>query len=45
VILDLRSEDEDGDEEWWDEEGRLGAIVPVRVELAGGDRRLLYLAW
>ncbi|GAA2690483.1 hypothetical protein GCM10010437_040010 [Actinoplanes palleronii] len=45
VILDLRSEDEDGDEEWWDEEGRLAAIVPVRAELAGGDRRLLYLAW
>ncbi|WP_185040059.1 hypothetical protein [Actinoplanes octamycinicus] len=45
VILDLRSEDEDGDEEWWDEEGRLAAIVPVREELAGGDRRLLYLAW
>jgi hypothetical protein len=45
VILDLRSEDEDGDEEWWDEDGRLAAIVPVRAELAGGDRRLLYLAW
>jgi hypothetical protein len=45
VILDLRSEDEDGDEEWWDEEGRLAAIVPVRAELGGGDRRLLYLAW
>ncbi len=45
VILDLCSEDEDGDEEWWDEEGRLAAIVPARAELAGGDRRLLYLAW
>ncbi|MEV0900392.1 hypothetical protein [Actinoplanes sp. NPDC049802] len=45
VILDLRSEDEDGDEEWWDEESRLAAIVPARAELAGGDRRLLYLAW
>ncbi|MCO8274681.1 hypothetical protein M1L60_29205 [Actinoplanes sp. TRM 88003] len=45
VILDFRSEDEGGDEEWWDEEGRLAAIVPVRAELAGGDRRLLYLAW
>ncbi|MFI5938501.1 hypothetical protein [Actinoplanes sp. NPDC051494] len=45
LILDLRSEDEEGDEEWWDEEGRLAAIVPVRAELAGGDRRLLYLAW
>ncbi|MBB4754122.1 hypothetical protein [Actinoplanes lobatus] len=45
VILDLRSEDEDGDEEGWDEEGRLAAIAPARAELAGGDRRLLYLAW
>jgi hypothetical protein len=45
VVLDLRSEDEDGDEEWWSEEGRLAAIVPARAELAGGDRRLLYLAW
>lgn len=45
VILDLHSEDEGGDEDWWDEEGRLAAIVPARAELAGGDRRLLYLAW
>ncbi|MEV0398090.1 hypothetical protein [Polymorphospora rubra] len=45
VILNLRTEDEDGDEEWWDEEGRLAAIVPARAELAGGDQRLLYLAW
>jgi hypothetical protein len=45
VILDLRSEDEDGDEQWWEEQGRLAAIVPAQAELAGGDRRLLYLAW
>jgi hypothetical protein len=45
VVLDLQSEDEGGDEEWWEEEGRLAAIVPARAELAGGDRRLLYLAW
>jgi len=44
VILDLSSEDEDGDE-WWDGEGRLASIVPVRAELAAGDMRLLYLAW
>jgi hypothetical protein len=44
VILDLSSEDEDGDE-WCDGEGRLASIVPVRAELAAGDRRLLYLAW
>ncbi len=45
VVVDLRSEDEDGDEEWWDEQERLAAIAPARAELAGGDRRLLYLAW
>lgn len=44
VILDLCSEDEDGDE-WCDGEGRLASIVPARAELAAGDRRLLYLAW
>ncbi len=44
VILDLSSDDEDGDE-WWDGEGRLASIVPVRAELAAGDLRLLYLAW
>ena len=34
-------------DEAWEEgaEDALGAIVPVRSELAGGDRRLLYLAW
>lgn len=45
VILDLHSEDEDGDEEWWEEEAALASIVPVRAELAAGDTRLLYLAW
>jgi hypothetical protein len=44
VVVDLRSENEDGDE-WWDEEGKLAAIVPARAELAAGDRRLLYLSW
>lgn len=45
VIIDLSTEDEDGDEEWWDSEGSLASIVPVRAELAAGDLRLLYLAW
>jgi hypothetical protein len=45
VILDLWSRDEDGDEEWWEEGAALASIVPVRGELAAGDRRLLYLAW
>ncbi|MET7425396.1 hypothetical protein [Dactylosporangium sp. NPDC005555] len=45
VILDLHSENEDGDEEWWEDEDALASIVPVRAELAAGDTRLLYLAW
>ena len=45
VILDLHSEDEDGDEAWWEDEAALASIVPVRAELAAGDTRLLYLAW
>ncbi|GAA1505626.1 hypothetical protein GCM10009827_019090 [Dactylosporangium maewongense] len=45
VILDLHSEDEDGDEEWWEDEAALASIVPARAELAAGDTRLLYLAW
>ncbi|BCB86072.1 hypothetical protein [Phytohabitans suffuscus] len=44
VILDLSTQDEGGDE-WWDDQDRLASIVPVRAELASGDRRLLYLAW
>ncbi len=44
VILDLDSEDDDGDWEY-DGEGHLASIVPVRAELAAGDTRLLYLAW
>jgi hypothetical protein len=44
VIVDLRNEDDDGDE-WCEPEGQLAAIVPVRAALASGDRRLLYLAW
>lgn len=44
VIASLTSEKQDDD---WDAsaEGSLGSIVPVRAELAVGDRRLLYLAW
>lgn len=46
VILDLYSrDDEGGDDEWWEDEGALASIVPVRAELAAGDQRLLYLAW
>jgi hypothetical protein len=42
VIIDMLSEDEEGDE---DGEDSLPAIVGVRAELAAGDLRPLYLAW
>ncbi len=44
VIVELTSEKEDGG---WEEgpEDSLSSIIAVRSELAGGDRRLLYLAW
>ncbi len=45
VILELRSEDEDGDE-WIEEDGGLmTSLLPLRTELAAGDLRGLYLAW
>ena len=46
VIIDLRSEDENGTYEWdLDGRGLLASIVPVRASLATGDLRLLYLGW
>lgn len=44
VIVELTSEREDDD---WEEgtEDSLSSVIPVRSELARGDRRLLYLAW
>ncbi|HEY3080538.1 MAG TPA: hypothetical protein VGM69_11630 [Chloroflexota bacterium] len=46
VVLELTSDDEEGD--WGeddDDEGWMPALLPLRAELAGGDRRALYLAW
>jgi FtsZ-interacting cell division protein YlmF len=44
VIVEMTSEKED---DYWEEgaEDSLSSIIAVRSELAGGDRRLLYLAW
>ncbi|MCZ0992200.1 hypothetical protein O1L44_02330 [Streptomyces noursei] len=44
LLLDLTSEDEDGD---WveDADDSLAALIGVRDELATGDLRPLYLAW
>jgi hypothetical protein len=43
VILDFRSDDEEGD--WEQGEGYMDSLIPVRAELLNGDRRCLYLAW
>lgn len=45
VILSFSSNQEDGDD--WEEDGsgRLGSILPLRDEIAGGDHRTLYLGW
>ncbi|GAA1971761.1 hypothetical protein [Amycolatopsis minnesotensis] len=44
LILDLRSEIEEG--EWTEsDETRLGELIPIRADLAGGDHRALYLVW
>jgi hypothetical protein len=44
VILTFVSEDEEG-EDWGGDEGWLASLIPVRAELARGDRRALYLGW
>lgn len=44
VILSFRSDDEYGGE-WVEGEGQLSSLIPVRAELARGDRRALYLGW
>ena len=44
VVLSLTNDDESGG--WdYDPEVSLSSIVGIRDELAGGDRRALYLAW
>ena len=46
VILEWRSDDEDGEAVWESGgPGSLAVLVGVRAELASGDLRPLYLAW
>ena len=45
LILEMTSENEDGNEDWIEPGGRLAAMIPIRDELAAGDMRALYLAW
>ncbi len=45
AVLDLYSEVDEPEEEWW-EEGHLAAsLTPLRAELLRGDLRAAYLAW
>jgi hypothetical protein len=43
VILDFRSEDEEGD--WEEGEWHMNSLIPLRGELMNGDLRCLYLGW
>lgn len=43
IILSFVSDDEEA--EWDEDEGNLGALIPVRSDLKRGDLRILYLGW
>ena len=47
VVLDFSAEDEEGGRWIEDDEAAawMPALLPLRAELAGGDRRALYLGW
>ncbi len=45
VILEFLSEDETGGDGSDDGSGWLSSLIPLRADLAGGDLRMLYLAW
>jgi hypothetical protein len=45
VVLDLWSETEEPEEEWFEDGQLLASLTPWRAELLRGDRRVAYLAW
>jgi hypothetical protein len=45
AVLDLWSEVEDPEGEWWEAGGLAASLTPLRAELLGGDLRTAYLAW
>ena len=45
VVLDLWSETEEPEEEWFEDGQLLASLTPLRAELLCGDRRVAYLAW
>jgi hypothetical protein len=45
VVLDLWSETEEPEDEWFEDGQLLASLTPLRAELLRGDRRVTYLAW
>jgi hypothetical protein len=45
VVLDLWSETEEPEEEWFEDGQLLASLTPLRAELLRGDRRAAYVAW
>jgi hypothetical protein len=45
VVMDLWSETEEPEEEWFEDGQLLASLTPLRAELLRGDRRVAYLAW
>lgn len=45
LVIDLWSESEEPEDDWFEARGRLGALVPLRAELLQGDMSAAYLAW
>ena len=45
MVLDLWSETEEPEEEWFEDGQLLASLTPLRAELLRGDRRVAYLAW
>jgi hypothetical protein len=45
MVMDLWSETEEPEEEWFEDDQLLASLTPLRAELLRGDRRVAYLAW
>jgi hypothetical protein len=45
VVLDVWSETEEPEEEWFEDGQLLASLTPLRAELLRGDRRVAYVAW
>lgn len=45
LVVDLWSDSEEPEDDWFEARGRLGALVPLRSELLQGDLSAAYLAW